>query len=206
MRYAMRTLCLFAVFLSGVRALAVDVDAALTPENKKKLDAGDVVILKKNVDDKGGKVISNAAAMVIVNKPLEQVWPYLVDFEKFPEFIPRITSSEKYAEKDGLIGIKQSVKVLWKKINYCVLQKNDETNHTMTFSLDKSQKNDIAETNGQWILRTYGEGKTLVVYTLALDTGMPVPRFIQNMLLNQDLPDTINSIKKRAETDGKYKK
>lgn len=109
-------------------------------------------------------------------------------------------------EKDGKIGIKQGVKVLWKKIIYHVLQTNDNATHTMTFTLDKSQKNDIAATDGQWVLRPYGEGKCLAVYSLALDTGMPVPRFIQNMLLNQDLPDTMMSIKKRAESDGKYKK
>lgn len=194
------------VWAFSASAMTVDIDAALTPANKKKLDSGEAVILKTKVDDKGAKVISNAAAMVVVNKPLDQVWPYLVAFDKLPEFIPGLIQSEKYTEKDGAIGIKQCYKVLWKKVVYHVLQVNDEEKHTMTFSLDKTQKNDIAETQGQWVLRPYGEGKTLAVYSLALDTGMPVPRFIQNLLMNKDLPGTMNAVKRRAESDGKYKK
>lgn len=77
------------VAIIAVQALAsVDIDAALTPEVKKKLDTGQAVVLKNKMEDKGAKVISQSAALIVVNKPIEQTWPYLTDFEKFPEFIP----------------------------------------------------------------------------------------------------------------------
>ena len=190
----------------GANAGALDIDAALTPEVKAKLDKGEAVILKNKVSDSGKKVISNSAAMIVVDKPISEVWTVVADYTRLPEFIPRLISSEKYSEADGKIGIKQSIKVLWRKIHYHVIQTEDTTNHILSFDLDKTQKNDIAETNGRWELRAYGEGKCLAVYTLALDTGMPVPRFIQNMLLNQDLPDTMMAVKKRTESGGTYKK
>lgn len=196
---------LFAITVT-LPTLAVDVDAMLNEANKKKLDAGKVVITKSKVDDAGEKVISNSAAMVVINKPVEAVWAVLRDIEKLPEFIPRMIASEKYTQSGNVVGIRQTLKVLWKKVTYNVLQEEDTENHTLSYKLDKSQKNDIAETQGQWILRPYGNDQTLAVYTLALDTGMPVPRFLQTMLLNQDLPGTLNAIKQRAETDGKYKK
>jgi len=206
MQYAAKCLLIILALLLSVPTRALDIDAALTKANRKKLDAGKAIIVKNTVDDAGTKVISNSGAMVVINKPIDAVWLVIKDFEKLPEFIPRMVLSEKYSEKDGVVGIRQALKIFWKTVNYNVLQKEDAENHTLTFELDKSQKNDIAETRGQWILRPYGEDKCLAVYSLALDTGMPVPRFIQNMLLNQDLPATMNAIKQRAETDGKYVK
>lgn len=204
----MRYMALIAmlVLVSVARAFTVDIDATLTDEVKKKLDKREAVVCKNKIEDKGEKVVSNSAAMIIINAPIDKTWPYFTDFEKFPEYIPRMVLSEKYTEKDGKIGIKQMLKVLWKKVTYHVLQLNDEAHYTMTFELDKSKENDVAETNGQWVLRPYGEGKTLAVYSLALDTGMAVPRFIQTMLLNQDLPATMEAMRDRVESGGKYVK
>lgn len=206
MNRCQRTLAIVLGLCFALGASALDIDAALTPAARAKLDKGEAVVIKNKIDDSGKSVISNSAAMIVVDKPVEDVWATVIDFEKLPEFIPRLISSEKYEEKDGKIGIKQSVKVLWKKINYHVLQSEDAEHHIMTFELDKSQKNDISETNGRWELREYGEGKCLAFYFLALDSGMPVPRFIQNMLLNQDLPATMYGLKKRVESGGTYKK
>lgn len=206
MQRAVKWTFIGVVLVLAVPSFAIDIDAALTPAVRVKLDAGKAVIVKNTVEDAGAKVISNSGAMIVVNKPVDAVWQVIKDFEKLPEFIPRMISSEKYYEKDGVVGIRQALKILWKKVNYNVLQREDVENHTLTFELDKSQQNDIAETRGQWILRPYGEDKCLAVYTLALDTGMPVPRFIQNMLLRQDLPGTLDAIKQRTETDGKYTK
>ena len=206
MKHTRLTIAIVLALLGTVAAHALDIDAALTPEVKAKLEKGEAVVLKNKVDDKGGKVISNSAAMIIVNKPLAEVWPHIADYSKLPEFIPRLISSEKYSEVDGKIGIKQCFKVLWRKVNYHVLQTEDTANFILSFDLDKSQKNDIAETSGRWELRAYGDGKCLAVYTLALDTGMPVPRFIQNMLVNDDLPGTMHAVKKRAESGGTFKK
>lgn len=204
MRYGIVLALLVAA--SVARAFTVDIDATLTDEVKKKLDKREAVVCKNKIEDKGEKVVSNSAALIVINAPVEKVWPYFTDFEKFPEYIPRMVSSEKYTEKDGKIGIKQMLKVMWKKVTYHVLQLNDEAHHTMTFELDKSQQNDVAETQGQWVLRPYGEGKTLAVYSLALDTGMAVPRFIQTMLLNNDLPATMEAMRDRVESGGKYVK
>lgn len=205
MKYVAALLAAVGLGCIALSAQALDLNA-LTAEQKAKLEKGDVVILKNKVNDQGAKVTSNSTALVVVNKPVADVWPVISGYEKLPEFIPRLILSEKYAEKDGKIGIRQCLKVLWKKVNYHVLQTEDAANHVLMFDLDKSQKNDIAETSGRWELHAQGDDKCLAVYTLALDTGMPVPRFIQNMLLNQDLPATMNAVKKRAESGGTYKK
>ena len=199
-------LCAVVVGTFVCRGIAVDLDTALSEPVKKKLDAGSAVILKNHTDDTGKKVICNSAVAVVIGAGVDQVWSCLADYAKFPEFIPRMVACEKYADSGGDLGIRQELKVLWRRVSYHVLQRSDDAAHTLNFRLDKSQKNDISETEGSWVLRPYGEGKTLAVYSLALDTGIPVPRFIQTMMLNEDLPDTLLALKKRVESGGKYTK
>ena len=47
---------------------------------------------------------------------------------------------------------------------------------------------------------------TLAEYTIAVDSGKFVPQFIEDYLTRKDLPQILNSLRRRVESDGKWKK
>jgi len=77
---------------------------------------------------------------------------------------------------------------------------------TVTWTLDQSKRHDLAETFGAWELLPSGYGMTIVRYTTTLDSGFFVPRFLEEYLLRNNLADALSSLKRRAESNGTWKK
>jgi len=182
------------------------MDPHLTPENLKTLELGKPVLVKNSAKSNSGGVKGEGVALILINLPPEQVWPHVKGYDKLPEFMPRMLTSEKYSENGDTIGVAQTLKIAWKKITYHVLQTTNDDKFEMAFHLDKSKTNDIKETTGHWLLRPHGENKTIAMYAFSVDTGMAVPQFIENFLMNRDLPGVVEAMKKRAESGGTYKK
>jgi hypothetical protein len=53
--------------------------------------------------------------------------------------------------------------------------------------------------DGSWWLLPQDNGRILLVYELALDPGMPIPRFLVRGTLKRDLPKVIQAVRDRAE-------
>ena len=58
---------------------------------------------------------------------------------------------------------------------------------------------EIAHLQGIWWLLPEDNGRTLLVYELALDPGMPIPRFLVRATLKRDLPKVLAAVRARAE-------
>ena len=57
----------------------------------------------------------------------------------------------------------------------------------------------IAHMQGSWWLLPQDGGQILLVYELALDPGMPIPRFMVRATLKRDLPKLVAAVRDRAE-------
>ena len=57
----------------------------------------------------------------------------------------------------------------------------------------------IAHMQGTWWLLPQANGRILLVYELALDPGMPIPRFMVRATLKRDLPKVVGAVRERAE-------
>jgi hypothetical protein len=60
----------------------------------------------------------------------------------------------------------------------------------------------IAVMQGTWWLLPRDGGQILLVYELALDPGMPIPRFLVRATLKRDLPKVLAAVRERAEAAG----
>ena len=61
----------------------------------------------------------------------------------------------------------------------------------------------IAHMEGSWWLLPQDNGRILLVYELALDPGMPIPRFLVRATLKRDLPKVMSAVRERAEAAGR---
>ena len=194
--------------LAGVCAAEEKAAAGLTPEQIARLEDGKVVVFKKGSKDAKGNLLGNGRVMVLVGKPYQEVWKHLRDHDKWPEFMPHLVKIETYYEKGNEAGVHETLSILLNKVRYYVIHTNtyDEKAGTLAWRLDKSKKNDIKDTSGSWTIKPYGKDRCLIDYSVTVDSGMYVPGFIEDFLFNQDLPGVVKALKKRAESNGTYKK
>lgn len=153
-----------------------------------------------------GKRAGKGVAFVIIDKAPEAAWAVLTDYQKMPEFMPRlhkVTIKQKTPER---MKVLQELKIMFKTVEYTLdLQFNHEKKR-MDWTLDKSVENDIKDTFGSWDFIPFENGKTLVAYTIAVNTGVAIPQFLEDYLTKKDLPEVLLSMKRRVESGGKYRR
>ena len=179
----------------------VNIDRLLTPENTAKLVKGEAVLTSMYYKDERGKTRTRGAAIVIVDRTTEEVWKHLDQFEEYPLFMPRMTSAAPYFNEGNRVGVEFTLKVVFKTIRYSIMHTIDKDKGILTLNLDKSKENDIRSTNGEWLVKPYGQGKSLVFHSVTIDTGMAVPVVIMDYLTKKDLPNIVFALKQRVEAE-----
>jgi len=178
----------------------------LNADAMAKIEAGKVVQQRTGFKDAEGRTCAQGRGAVLIKKPSQAIWKHLIANDRYCEFIPHTVSAIKYSENGNEVGWKETVKVVLGKISYHIIQTRDEKAGVLSWRLDKSKENGIHDTQGSWTLIPHGENETILVYSSRIDSGMSVPRFVENFFLNRGLPEVVNAVKKRAESDGTYKR
>jgi len=180
--------------------------ALLSEETLAAIESGKTVTQKNVVEKEGKRSAGSGAAVILVNGTPDAVWECLTDAEHLHEFMPRLVATEQYEEREDGIGIRYELKVAWKKVVYHLYERHDAEHHHLTWKMDERHKNDIKSTTGGWLLVPHNDDQTIVLYAVEADTGMPVPAFIENWLMNRDLPGIVEAVKLRVESGGTYQK
>jgi uncharacterized membrane protein len=182
------------------------VEEGLTQERREALEAGEVlqVEVKEERDDTEQR--ARGTVMVIIDRPADEVYDRICNLTDQHEYMPRVTSMTQYTESDNPMGQYFTLKVAFKTINYHILVRYDDEKRFLTWHLDDSRENDIAATTGFWYFKPWGDDKCLAVYHVYADTGMRLPKWLANWLMRRDMPGVPENLKKRAESDGTWKK
>jgi uncharacterized protein YndB with AHSA1/START domain len=150
----------------------------------------------KGVGSEKGDVL---AAGIIRGSP-QQVWTVLTEFERRPEFIAA-TKDVRVLQVDGnRVWIAEHLRVLLVNVRYSLINTLDPESGLMSWVLDKSVPHDIADTTGAWqLVPLAGGAQTLVTYRAWIDTGRPVPGFIESFLVKRSLPQVINGLRDQVQ-------
>ncbi len=140
---------------------------------------------------------------VIIDAPLEKVFDLVVDYERYPEFVPGIRAcrvrnegGEKHVEYELDLGVK--------RIRY-VLRMAEKRPTSVSWSLVSGDMMRVS--NGSWGLSRAG-AKTRAVYTVEIQISRPplVPQMIVDRVGDEltriQLPRTLEAFKARAEGGG----
>ncbi|MBZ0270569.1 SRPBCC family protein [bacterium] len=177
-----------------------DITKYLTPENLKDLQSGEVV--KENMlEQKEGKDSGRGIAIVLVKAPKAQVLKALDDFETFPEWMPN-TKKTKVVRRDGdRVDVLFELSIVGNKVSYTVIHEVKPEEGYIRWRLDDAKpKKNVEDSVGAWVLRENGDNQTIVAYTVAVDTGMSVPKFIQNWLTKKSLTSVVKAVRDRVES------
>ena len=131
------------------------------------------------------------------------IWDVLKACEIAPEYVPNVVSCKKLEELDGGRAdlFVQTIKPIFFLPTFEHVFRLDYTPYAR---IDVNRvSGPIAHMQGTWWLLPQGSGRTLLVYELALDPGMPIPRFMVRATLKRDLPKVISAVRDRAEAAAK---
>ena len=134
-----------------------------------------------------------------VDAPATAIWDVLKACEIAPEYVPNVVSCKKLEELDGGRAdlFVQTVKPIFFLPTF---EHTFRLDYTPYARIDVNRvSGPIAHMQGTWWLLPEDNGRVLLVYELALDPGMPIPRFLVRATLKRDLPKVITAVRERAE-------
>lgn len=137
---------------------------------------------------------------VVIDVPVERFFDLVVDYERYPEFVPGIRScrvrrsgGEKHVEYELDLGVK--------RVRY-VLRHEEVRPSRVSWSLVSGDMMKVS--NGSWALADDG-GRTRATYSVEIQVSRPplVPQAIidrvSDELTRVQLPRTLEAFKTRAE-------
>jgi ribosome-associated toxin RatA of RatAB toxin-antitoxin module len=137
---------------------------------------------------------------VLIDAPIERLYEIIVDYGRYPEFVPgiracrvRTQKGEKHVEYELDLGVK--------RIRY-VLRHDEQRPRRVAWSLVSGDMMKVS--NGSWEL-TEEKGRTRAVYSVEIQIARPplVPQAlvdrVSDELTRVQLPRTLDAFKARAE-------
>jgi hypothetical protein len=158
--------------------------------------AGEVLVYAERSDRPLTVEVKIAAE---IDAPAPAIWEVLKACEIAPEYVPNVVSCRKLEELDGGRAdlFVQTVKPIFFLPTFEHVFRLDYTPYAR---IDVNRvSGPIAHMQGSWWLLPQENGHTLLLYELALDPGLPIPRFLVRATLKRDLPKVVNAVRERAE-------
>jgi hypothetical protein len=197
--------------------------------DKKKLDAGKLQTFTIEMKGEGEGKKKRGVGVLLINAPTEKVWKYLCEWETMGEYVPGLEHYKtvkviKPIEKDtvGEALIEGKLKFPIFNVVYTLDIKFDESNMRQEWSLITPAQEEESKKQGKKMTRATsglknvegfqymepydGGKKTVYYYAPIVETSVPVPGFAERFLTKSTLPGYMEGVKKRVESDAKYKK
>ncbi|MGB8931076.1 MAG: SRPBCC family protein [Anaeromyxobacteraceae bacterium] len=133
--------------------------------------------------------------------PIERVWAVIVDYGRYPEFVPGVLSCRVVGSTGGARQVEYTVDLAVRQVRY-VLAHHEERPHRVAWSLVRGDL--LARSDGSWELTEDGDG-TLASYTVDVQIARPplVPGFVVDRVADEltrvQLPRTVEAFRARAE-------
>ncbi len=177
-----------------------DISRLLTGENLGRLEKGEVIKENETFRDAGGNDRGRAVALVLIHAPMDKVIEAIDDFETYLEWMPNVERTEVLLRKGNRRDVTFVLDVLWNEVKYTCIHRIDPARGVFEWRMDDSkEKKNVADSTGAWVMKSLGENKTAVAYTVLLDTGIAIPGFIEEYLAGSSLPKVAKALKDRVE-------
>jgi hypothetical protein len=134
-----------------------------------------------------------------VDAPPTAIWKILTACEIAPEYVPNVVSCKKLEELDGGRAdmFVQTIKPIFFLPTFEHVFRLDYTPYAR---IDVHRvSGPIAHMEGTWWLLPQDNGRILLVYQVAVDPGLPIPRFMVRATMKRDLPKIMQAVRERAE-------
>jgi hypothetical protein len=188
-----------AVFALACAAGADAAEPDLTWIDRAAVAAGEIHVDAERGDRPLTVLVRIAAE---VDAPPTAIWQILTACEIAPEYVPNVVSCKKLEELDGGRAdlFVQTIKPIFFLPTFEHVFRLDYTPHSR---IDVHRvSGPIEYMEGSWWLLPQDNGRILLVYQVAVDPGLPIPRFLVRATMKRDLPKIMMAVRERAEAAG----
>jgi coenzyme Q-binding protein COQ10 len=140
--------------------------------------------------------MAKAERSVVIEAPPDQVFAVIVDFEKYPEFLPEVKKVKVESSAGDVKEVTYTVDVKAKLITY-TLRHTARPPHELSWTMVRGEM--MKGNDGAWVLKPVPQG-TEATYKIDLKLGALVPSLVERMLAEQSLPGLLQNFKKRIES------
>ena len=193
--FAAATAMLAAFVATGRMALAEAPDGPdMSWIDRAKLEQGEIEV---RTDRDGRHVIVDTAALMAA--PATTIWSVITECEVAPEYVPNVETCEQIEVlDDGRAAVfVQQIKPIFFLPRFEHVFRLDYTPHER---IDMRRiDGPIEEMSGRWWLMPQQDGRVLVMHSLTVNPGFPVPRFLLRATMKNDLSKILEAIRDRSE-------
>lgn len=179
--------------------------AGLTPDQVKKVKAGQIVIMDQDTSGAGDQKRFIQAAMIF-NQPLEAAYKIFKQTEKQDRYLPDLESCKLVSRDAKGDRVDFHIKIMGVSIDYRIHHVYDDPNYTLTWGLDPSYDNDMKRVDGFWRLYQYDDKHTFARYGTNVEVLSIIPTFIMDKLTKNNLPVNLEAVKKYIDSGGTFVK
>lgn len=188
--------CFFAVAATALSGALIDAHAQVSEEflseNTATLEAGEPALELT----KGGPVTHVEAAIIIRASP-QSIWDILVACDVAPEYVPNVLACRSLEVlNDGASELFiQTVKAALFVTFEHVFRMDYEPLREIVISRVSGP---IRRLESNWNLLPQPDNSVLLTYSLAVDPGIPIPRWFVRQTLRRDIPKVLGAVRERA--------
>ncbi|HUT78553.1 MAG TPA: SRPBCC family protein [Polyangia bacterium] len=177
---AIRVLAILAVLAVSFPAPSAADGPQFSTTERKLLAAGEVVLQELPSSRKNG--FYGGSSWVIVDAPAAAVLAALIDWNSYVRVFPNTVEVRELSRKGdrSLVRMRLGHPVI--SVTYHLEMKRDEHKQMLSFKQVSTHPSDLDDIRGYWRLFPQKDGRTLVVYVVALNVPMGIvnmvgPRF-----------------------------
>lgn len=193
----MRIAALLLVLLVPAAPLAAAAAPALSLDQQRRLEGGEVIVL--DVLPPGGDVKRShgGTALAVVRASSDAVWRVLVDFTGHAGLYPRVVGAKVLETDPGRALVRYVVGVGPFSFGFHVNNYPDATQRRLAWRLALDRRNDLFQDSwGYWQIEPDARG-VLLTYAMAARTMLPV--FLTRGAERDGLVETLRAVRDRAE-------
>lgn len=134
-----------------------------------------------------------------VEAPAALVWSVLTDFESWPGFMPSLRSVHVAVAPGDRVAIRHESETLGFAVAFTMLTRVDDAHMRLEGSLDPSAANDLRAMESTWQLTELADGGTRVECHSDLESGQPVPRFLERRVHGESVAESVAALAAEVE-------
>ena len=179
----------------------------LTPAEFDRVLKGEVLARSEASESASGKTSGRGVGAIAVDRPVEQTWRILANYQDKAEYQPRVDKCTIVARDGYVLHVAMDVNATLMTVHYTGIYTLDPVAHAVHWVLDKQAAgNTIRDMEGGYVLIPVSPSRTIIYLNTYVDSGALVPRFIQNFFSVKAIPDLLKAVKMRVESDGAWHK
>ena len=179
--------------------------ASMDPEERAELmEEGQVLINEDQTteDSYAGYI----RAVAIFHNSKERAYELITEPSMQPEYLPRLVEAEALHPTEYGETTRFHLRVMLNNIHFHVRHWYYPEISRVEWYLDKDYENDIQDQEGYWQLFAVSDEITVGEYGTRVDTGIAVPRRIQDFFARRDIPSALEAFRAYIDTDGEYRR